>query len=133
MSARQVFTALLVSAGLTITGVGSASAGAFSHSTTGGRIAGTYVFLPNGYQHGGFNWWGTLDDTSKDGHAMKAQVRVAGWGWATFYNSVDKDKYWDQVVWSPGDSQVNDAWAKICRDRGSLLPDNCSAERHYRR
>jgi hypothetical protein len=133
MSTRRVFMGLFISVGLAITGVGSAVAGSFSHSTTGGKIAGTYVFLPNGYQHGGFNWWGTLDDTSNDGNAMKAQVRVAGWGWATFRNSVDKDKYWDQVVWSSGDSQVNDAWAKICRDRGTWYPDNCSSQRSYRR
>lgn len=130
---RKVVVAVVLTAGMVGVGAGSAAAGAFTHSTTGIKINGTYVFEPDSVRYGPFHWYGTLEDTENDGNAGKVQVRVEGYGYATFYNNKDKDKYWDELVYDPQATRTDLAHAKICRDRGSLRPDNCSTERKYTR
>ena len=133
MQLKSAVTAGVVALGIIGAGAGGAAAGAFTHSTTGGNINGNYQFLPRGTVQGAFNWWGTVDDTSNEGNAMKMQVRVEGYGYNTYRNPVDTDKYWDQYLYDGAAQTTNIARAKICRDRGSLYPDNCSAEKTYYR
>lgn len=133
MQFKKAASVAAVAMGVLAAGTGSAYAGAFSHSTTGGHIYGSYAFQPRSVSQGAFEWRGTVDDTSNDGNAMKVQVRVEGYGYNTFENAKDKDKYWDQYVYDYQALQTDYAAAKICRDRGSFHPDNCSSEVSYRR
>jgi hypothetical protein len=132
MQLKKAASVAAVAVGV-LAGAGSAYAGAFNHSTTGGHIYGSYAFQPQSVSQGAFEWWGTVDDTSNDGNAMKVQVRVEGYGYNTFENAKDTDKYWDQYVYDYQALQTNFAAAKICRDRGTLYPDNCSSEVSYYR
>lgn len=54
------------------------------------------------------------------------EVAVEGYGYHEFYNPVDQNKYWNQDVYDYQALQTDHAHAKVCRDRGSLYPDNCS-------
>lgn len=127
----------LAGAGLAVAlgliGAGSAHAAAFTHSTTGVSMNGSYVFEPQSVRQGAFHFWGTLNDTLNDGHAGKQQVRIEGYGYNTYYAPVDADKYLNQYIWAAPQLYVTKARAKVCRDRGTLLPDNCSAEKTYTR
>ncbi len=120
-------------ASLSVAGVGAAYAGSFNHSTTGVQFNGTYSFLPRSSSQGAFNFKGTLDDTRNDGNAGKVQVRVHGYSYNTFYGPIDADKYMNENVWDGAMLETSYGWAKICRDRGSLMPDNCSSEKYYAR
>lgn len=133
MKRTNAVASVLLCLGLGLAGVGTASAGSFYHSTTGALMNGTYEFYPNGVSHGAFHFWGTLNDTKNDGNAVKQQVRVHGYGYNTWYSGVDSDVYLNQNVWDGAMTQTNYARAKVCRDRGSLYPDNCSTEQRYDR
>lgn len=124
---------MCLSLGVIGVGAGSASAGAFNHATTGANINGSYGWQPRSVHQGAFNWNGTLQDTSHEGNAVKMEVAVEGYGYNQFYNPVDQNKYWNQDVYDYQALQTNHAHAKVCRDRGSLYPDNCSTAVYYTR
>jgi hypothetical protein len=135
MRIRKIVTTGLVASGLVLFGAGNAWAASptFNHSTTGGRFTGNYQFLPTGVSRGGFHFWGLLDDTTRDSNAMKVEVRVVGYPAKKYYAPRDADKYMDYTLTDPQATRVDYARAKVCRDRGSLLADNCSTEITYRR
>lgn len=134
MTLRRILRTAGIAVGLIAVGMGSASAGAFTHSTTGVSINGTYEFQPQSVSQGAFRFYGTLTDTNtSDGNAGKQQVRVSGYGYNTYYAPVDKNIYLDKSLYDGAALQVNTARAKVCRDRGALLPDNCSTEKTYTR
>ncbi|WNM24188.1 hypothetical protein RN607_12545 [Demequina capsici] len=133
MKTKRIVTTVALALGLVAVGVGSASAGGFYQSTTGVTMNGTYRFESASVQHGAFHFWGTLNDTVNDGNAVKQQVRVEGYGYNTWYTGVDADRYLNQYVYDGAAVHTDLARAKVCRDRGSLLPDNCSSEKTYTR
>lgn len=133
MKIARKATAVAIAVLIGAAGVGSASAASFYHSTTGVLMNGTYAFEPDSIQQGAFHFWGTLDDTQNDGNAGKQQVRVHGYGYNTWTAPVDADLYLNQYVFDGAAQRVTYARAKVCRDRGSLYPDNCSTEKRYDR
>lgn len=133
MKIERIATAVAIAVIIGAAGAGSASAASFYQSTTGVTMNGTYTFEPDSVSQGAFHFSGTLDDTQNDGNAGKQQVRVEGYGYNTWYASVDADRYLNQYVYDGAALRTNNAYAKVCRDRGSLYPDNCSTEKTYNR
>jgi len=124
---------LAASAVIVSGGTAALAAGNLNHSTTGGSFNGQWEFYPAGVGHGGFHFWGLLNDTKNDGHAMKAVVRVAGYAPNDFYAPRDRDRRLNQEVYDPAATRTDIARFKICRHRGAFLPDNCSRETTHRR
>jgi hypothetical protein len=112
-----------------------------SASTTGGSFSGKWEWYRNGemisgYQsNGGWHHWGTLKDTSCDGDLMFEEARVEGYGFAP-RRTVPSDcsnKSVDYETYDPQSTFVSYAAWHICRDRGVLHDDNCSALKEFRR
>ena len=93
---------------------------------------GAYKFNPPGANHGAFEWSGTLTDTSpRDGHNVYVQVKVEGHGWARYYGTQGRAVWLHHSDWSGSQRYTDDAWIRVCRDRGVLNPDNCSRVVHF--
>ncbi|MFM9595215.1 hypothetical protein ACKI1J_38195 [Streptomyces scabiei] len=123
----------LVAAGLILSGAGAALAAQERGNipTLGTRgvefLEGRYKFNPPGVNHGSFEWTGALKDANaRDGHNVYVQVRVEGHGWARYYGKQRRTVQMHQSNWSGSQRYTNDADIRVCRDRGSLRPDNCS-------
>ncbi|RAJ88812.1 MULTISPECIES: hypothetical protein [unclassified Streptomyces] len=135
---RKLATATVATA-LFIGGMGTAFAGAW-HSipkldTSGAAFTrGTYTWEPRGQNHGAFHLRGDLSDTSKsDGNNVYAQAKVEGYSWNRFNGKQGKTVPLDKVVYDGAAQLTKDAWVRMCRDRGSTHPDNCSVTKHYQR
>lgn len=122
-----------VAAGLLLTGAGVALAAQEQGSiplldTRGVKfMEGRYKFNPPGTNHGSFEWTGKLrDSNARDGHNVYVQVKVEGHGWARYYGKQRRTVPMHGSDWSGSQSYTNDADVRVCRDRGSLRPDNCS-------
>ncbi|MGW2276469.1 hypothetical protein [Streptomyces sp. NPDC001770] len=96
--------------------------------------SGTYRFNPKGTEHGGFEFKGKLKDTdSSDGHNVYLEVRVEGYDWNRFYGKQRKTVSLHKVVYDAAALYTSDASVRVCRDKGTLHPDNCAAAPHYKR
>lgn len=134
---RKLATGVLT-AGLFVAGMGGAFAASW-HTiptmTTGGAKfhGGQYAFHPAGTQHGAFEWKGNLkDDDHGDGHNVYMQVKVEGYDWSR-YNGKQRSTVWlNKLNWAGSQRYTDDAYIRVCRDKGSLNPDNCSPTKHYR-
>ena len=102
-------------------------------STTGVYMNMQYTWDPAGTNHGAFHYWGKLDDTLNDGNAAQLKVGVAGYDYLTHQNPVDQDKTWDYRQWDGQATHTDTAHSQVCRNRGILLPDNCSPVYNLRR
>ncbi|MDX3517488.1 hypothetical protein [Streptomyces scabiei] len=122
----------IVAAGLVLTGAGAALAaqrGAIPVLDTRGAefFDGRYKFNNPGTNHGAFEWSGVLRDSKPgDGHNVYVQVRVEGHGWARYYGRQRSSVRMSHLDWSGAQRYTDDASMRVCRDRGSLRPDNCS-------
>ncbi len=111
-----------------------------SDSTTGASFSGNWRWYANGEScgsgcYGGWERAGTLKDTNcGDGNNIFDEARVEGYGWSQrFYGTECGSKYVDNVFYDPQATMVHDAYWHLCRDRGILYPDNCTAVHHYSR
>ncbi|MFJ4899315.1 hypothetical protein [Streptomyces sp. NPDC088727] len=133
MTTAAVATALFVG------GMGTAVAGTWhlipKLGTNGAAfVKGTYAWEPRGQNHGGFHFRGSLTDTSKsDGNNVYVQAKVEGYGWNRFSGKQGKAVPLDKVVYDGAAQFTKDAWVRVCRDRGSIHPDNCTVTKHYQR
>ncbi len=76
----------------------------------------------------------SLDDTDNgDGHNVYMQVRVEGYDWSRYNGKQKKTVHFDQLNWDGAALHTDDAYIRVCRDKGSLNPDNCSPTKHYQR
>jgi hypothetical protein len=132
------FVVGLTVAGLFLVGAGTAFATS-SHPisllhTPGAQFAGNYTFWPRGQHHGSFEWKGNLADTyPKDGHNVYMQARIEGYTWKRYNGKQKHIVHLDHHNWSGDQLYTTNAWLRVCRDRGSLHPDNCSHPRHFHR
>ncbi|MFD9282376.1 hypothetical protein ACFWD7_34760 [Streptomyces mirabilis] len=39
----------------------------------------------------------------------------------------------DQLIWDGAAQYTDDAYMRVCRDKGSLNPDNCSPTKRYQK
>ncbi|MFJ7987880.1 hypothetical protein [Streptomyces sp. NPDC096351] len=103
-------------------------------STTGAVFTGGYKWEPQQKHHGAFHVQGQLsDDDHADGHNSYLRVKVAGYGWKNIKGVQKKSVTVDRVFFDNAALQTNYAETQLCRDRGSLRPDNCSDVRKFRR
>lgn len=135
---RKLTTGAIATA-LFVGGMGAAFAGTW-HSipelnTNGAAfVKGTYMWEPRGQNHGGFHLKGSLSDTTKsDGNNVYAQAKVEGYGWNRFAGKQGKALPLDKVVYDGAAQLTKHALLRMCRDRGSIHPDNCSVTKRYQR
>lgn len=129
----------VLTAALFATGAGTAFAASWHKIptlTTGGAkfYDGQYKFWPAGQHHGAFEWKGKLQDTdSGDGHNVYMQVKVEGYDWSRYNGKQKKTVPLDYYNWDGAERYTVNAYIRVCRDKGSLHPDNCSVTKHYKR
>ncbi|MBO7938151.1 hypothetical protein JTP77_019840 [Streptomyces sp. S9] len=126
-----------VAAGLLLLGAGGAAADAWQQvgelETTGADLLdGQYKFNPPERNHGSFEWMGGLRDADPDdGHNVYLQVRVEAHPWMRYRGKQRKTVSLHHSSWVGAQRYVNKAEIRVCRDRGSLRPDNCSDTKKY--
>ncbi|MFE5619958.1 hypothetical protein [Streptomyces sp. NPDC056524] len=128
-----------IAAGLFLGGAGVAVADSWhavgSLTTTGASFSDwSYTWEPRGRNHGGFHFKGSLTDRKpKDGHNVYVQAKVEGYGWNRFNGAQRKTVKLDKIVYDGAAQYTSTADIRVCRDRGSLRPDNCSHSKSYKR
>lgn len=121
-----------VAAGLLVVGAGAAVADSWhkipSMKTGGADFQdGRHRFNPPERDHGSFEWEGKLRDTNRaDGHNVYLLVRVEAHPWVRYKGKQRKTVSLHHSNWDGAQLYTNKAEMKVCRDRGSLRPDNCS-------
>jgi hypothetical protein len=129
----------LLTAGLFAVGAGTAVAVSWHtipELETGGAkfIKGEYAWWPAGQNHGGFEWKGKLRDADpNDGDNVYMQVKVEGYDWSRYNGKQKETVPVGALNWAPPQRYTDDADMRVCRDRGSLRPDNCSPTKHFDR
>ncbi|MBD0709281.1 MULTISPECIES: hypothetical protein [unclassified Streptomyces] len=126
--------------GLFVGGMGVAGADAW-HSvaeplkTTGARFEEMeYRWEPAGEKHGAFRFRGSLRDSeASDGHNVYLEARAHRYGWHRFPGVQKKTVHVEDIVFDGATRFTNTADMRVCRDRGSLRPDNCSRTRSFAR
>ncbi|MFD9032083.1 hypothetical protein ACFVZW_13165 [Streptomyces sp. NPDC059567] len=127
-----------VAAGLFLGGAGAAAADGWHNlprmDTRGVIATGKYKWELRGQNHGGFNFEVKLkDDDATDGHNVYVESKVEGYSWSRLYGTQRKTVTLKKVIYDGAAQYTNEAWLRVCRDRGSLRPDNCADTLHYLR
>ncbi|GAA2598470.1 MULTISPECIES: hypothetical protein [Streptomyces] len=128
-----------LAAGLFAMGAGTAFAASWHDiptlSTGGAKFHhGQYKWHPAGVNHGAFEWKGQLQDADHgDGHNVYVQVKVEGYDWNRYNGKQKKTVPVGASNWAPPQRYTDDAYIRVCRDKGSFNPDNCSTTKHYQR
>lgn len=130
-----------LAAAVMIVGIGTSAfaASTGSLSTTGASFTGiTYSFDPwpcnSTCQNGtisGMNYYGTLKDTSaSDGNSVFVHAKIDAYGYAARVYTSSSLAVGQKVYVSdpPATGSV-----QLCRDRGTLYPDNCTSTPTLRR
>ncbi|MGW4700714.1 hypothetical protein [Streptomyces sp. NPDC004285] len=128
-----------VAAGLFFGGMGVAVADSW-HQVPVFRTGGAqftdsrYKWEPVEHQQGAFHIKGQLRDVGlNDDHNVYLQVKVHGYGWNRFDGVQKKSVSIDKLVHDGAARYVSTADVRVCRNRGSLHPDNCSPTKHFKR
>ncbi len=121
-----------------LTSVGIALAthtgGGLNETTTGAHFGGGWNWYHKDQAHGGFHFWGDLDDTvCGDGDNVYSKVKAANWSPTSLYGQQCGSEYQNYEVWD--EDQVTTTYIEfsVCRDRSFPYSDNCSSKRVFRR
>lgn len=137
MSKSRALLLVFVLLGLGVASAHAAGSGTIPTLTTTGAsfTSGSWSFDPwpcNSSCYGGtvsgFNYSGYLNDTLSDGNAPFVHAKTDGYGYATrIYNNQGSGTYvWaSQKVFNSNGDPAGSAQVQVCRDRGTLFPDNC--------
>lgn len=133
---RKLATAV-VAAGLFFGGMGVAVADAkhkFVMTDPGVALVGTYQWQATSKVPSGLHVKGELrDDDPDDGHNVYLRTRVEGYPWGRIKGTQRKNVKVDEVFFDGAVLMTKEVRLQVCRDRGSLRPDNCSPERLFSR
>ncbi|MFE1923479.1 hypothetical protein ACFW91_13035 [Streptomyces asoensis] len=89
--------------------------------------SGHYKLNRPGVNHGAFEWWGRLSDTiMTDRHNVYVEVKVQGHGWVRYYGKQRGSVWLHRSNWNGAQRYIGEAKFRVCRDRGTLRPDNCA-------
>ncbi|GGR33747.1 hypothetical protein GCM10010497_40670 [Streptomyces cinereoruber] len=134
------FTAALVTASLFFGGAGVAVADSWHplkepFTTTGAKFQSVeYKWEPPGEKRGAFRFRGVLRDTNdRDGHNVYLQAKAHDYRWQRFDGVQKRSISIEKTVHDGATRYTNTADMRVCRNRGSLRPDNCSHTRTFRR
>ncbi|MGW9447695.1 hypothetical protein [Streptomyces sp. NPDC055632] len=134
------FTAAVITTGLFFGGVGAAVADSAWHRTEDFKTGGArfeeakYKWEAPGQMHGAFHIKGQLSDIGfRDSHNVYLQVKVHGYGWNRFNGTQKKSVWIDKIVYDGATRYTRTAEVRVCQNRGSLRPDNCSFTRPFER
>ncbi|MFI6419139.1 hypothetical protein ACIBG6_17315 [Streptomyces sp. NPDC050842] len=129
---RKLATAV-VAAGLFFGGMGVAMADSEHKliiTDPGVVFAGTYQWQPTSKVPSGLHVKGELrDDDGDDGHNVYLRTRVEGYAWGRLTGTQRRNVKVDKVFVDGAVLKTKEVRLQVCRDRGSLRPDNCSPER----
>ncbi|KMM44558.1 hypothetical protein CWIS_15530 [Cellulomonas sp. A375-1] len=136
-SMRKSLTGATLASALILGGATTAFAGTLpSFSTTGASFSSiTQSFDPwpctsacKSGKWSGWNWAGYLGDTKEDGNSVKIQSKVDGYSWsaATYWKGGANTRTYLSYKTTGGADPAQSGQLHLCRDRGSLLPDNCT-------
>ncbi|MFE7929678.1 hypothetical protein ACFU6S_13200 [Streptomyces sp. NPDC057456] len=93
---------------------------------------GKYKFNRPGTNHGAFEWRGQLKDTiASDRHNVYVEVKIQGHSWVRYYGKQRRSVQLHQSNWDGAQRYTGKAKLRVCRDRGSLRPDNCAPEQEF--
>ncbi|WP_405855732.1 hypothetical protein OG361_21055 [Streptomyces sp. NBC_00090] len=133
---RKLATAV-VAAGLFFGGMGVAVADSEHQlllTDPGVVFAGTYQWQSTNKVPSGLHVKGELrDDAHEDGHNVYLRTRVESYPWGRIPGTQRKNVKVDKVFFDGAVLKTKEVRLQVCRDRGSLRPDNCSPERLFSR
>ncbi|MEU7075377.1 hypothetical protein AB0B30_33720 [Streptomyces narbonensis] len=135
---RKLATAV-VAAGLFFGGMGVAVADSWKSvprtAATGVALeSGAYKWEDPGKNHGAFHLRGRLADRDiTDGNNVYLEIRVAGYSWNKFKGIQNRTVPVDALVYDGAARYTTTAQFRVCRDRGAIRPNNCSATKGYKR
>ncbi|MFE4618050.1 hypothetical protein ACFRJ7_18290 [Streptomyces sp. NPDC056747] len=133
---RKLATAV-VAAGLFFGGMGVAVADSWhglTMTTTGAEFKGSYTWEPQLQKHGGLRVKGKLKDASNgDGHNVYLRGKVKGYSWIRIKGTQRETVPLDYTFYDGALLLTGQVELQTCRDRGSLRPDNCSANKVFTR
>ncbi|MFF8410953.1 hypothetical protein [Streptomyces omiyaensis] len=133
---RKSVTAAVV-AGLFFGGAGVAVADSWHDlkmRSSGVGFAGHYKWEPKFVHRGGFHVRGKLkDEDLDDGHNVYLRARVEAYDWTRIKGVQRGTVHVDHVFFDGAVLETGYARIQVCRDRGSLRPDNCSKVRVFTR
>ncbi|MET9120776.1 hypothetical protein [Streptomyces sp. NPDC004528] len=127
----------VVTAGVFLAGAGTAVAAGWKDLEDMGVKGvsfseGKYRFHPAGHNHGAFEWSGRLQDVAtRDRHNVYLQVRVEGHGPVRYNGKQGRTVSLHGFNWDGAQQYTDDAYLRVCVDRGATRTDLCSEERHY--
>jgi hypothetical protein len=132
----KIIKTLVLSAALGVTASGAAIAitsGTIAPMSTTGASMNNIAWSFDAWPCGngcisGFNYSGYLTDSLNDGNAVFVHAQTDGYGYAArIYNSTGNGttKYVSQKVLDTNSDPAQHATIQVCRDRGTLYPDNC--------
>ncbi|MFE5715809.1 hypothetical protein ACFQ7J_33935 [Streptomyces sp. NPDC056501] len=133
---RKLATAV-VAAGLFFGGMGVAVADSWhglNMTTIGAEFKGSYMWEPQLQKHGGLRVKGSLKDADNgDGHNVYIYSKVEGYPWVRTKGVQRKTVSVDKTFFDSALLVTDLVEVQVCRDRGSLRPDNCSELRKFER
>ncbi|MEU5630552.1 hypothetical protein ACH47C_02795 [Streptomyces rishiriensis] len=127
----------VLAVGLLLAGMGSAVADSWrpikATTTTGAAFeSAEHRFNPPERDRGSFEWRGNLrDDDYGDGHSVYLQVRVEGYSWVRYDGKQRQSVRLHHSMRAGAQRHTDHAEIRVCRNRGSLHPDNCSPVRKF--
>ncbi|MER5965166.1 hypothetical protein [Streptomyces sp. NPDC002057] len=131
------FATAVVAAGLFFGGMGVAVADSqhkLVMTTPGVAFVGTYQWQSTTKVPSGLHVKGELRDKNPDdGHNVYLRVKVEEYAWGRLNGVQKRDIKIDKVYYDGAVLKTKEVRMQACRDRGSLRPDNCSDERHFKR
>ena len=134
----QAITGTVFATAMATTGVAfAASSGTYPNLvTTGATLAKISWSFDRNAPSAGFNYSGNLKDTLADGNAPFVHAKTDGYDYATrIYNNkgAGTSLSVSQKVYDANGDPAQSAVIEVCRDRGTLYPDNCAtSSRIYR-
>lgn len=133
---RKLATAV-VAAGLFFGGMGVAVADSWhtlAMKTPGATFKGKHAWQSKNRVPSGLRLQGVLGDADPDdGHNVYLQSKVEGYAWGRVKGIQKGDVKIDTTYYDGAVLVTDEVRLQVCRDRGSLRPDNCSRVKLFTR
>ncbi|MFF5423425.1 MULTISPECIES: hypothetical protein [unclassified Streptomyces] len=126
-----------VAASLFFGGMGAAVADSWKEMTmhtNGASFKGRYTWQPKNQPPSGLHIQGVLrDESAADDHNVYIESKIAEYPKKRIKGIQKGDVRVDKVLYDPALQITRKVEVRLCRDRGSFRPDNCSPLRTFER